>query len=189
MLQFVSHLYLGWSTWHLLMNFYQVAQITIVLISGCSVQGQHWPPGGVENRGQVRGVRPSPPGPGQGHHDLHAPDEVYVQVRLDVHMLMKPNLSTSPFLTIYQTLVSAIWWRVQNLRGRGRGWPEHKTPSVEEGGSWGQLKVSRREEKLPKTSVSKLIAALSSGKHLVGFSKRLGNSCCTHYWKSVVATK
>ena len=131
MLQFVSHLYLGWSTWHLLMNFYQVAQITIVLISGCSVQGQHWPPGGVENRGQVRGVRPSPPGPGQGHHDLHAPDEVYVQVRLDVHMLMKPNLSTSPFLTIYQTLVSAIWWRVQNLRGRGRGWPEHKTPSIE----------------------------------------------------------
>ena len=56
-------------------------QMMMNVVPGCPVQGEHRPPGGVENRGQVRGVRPCAPGPRQGHHDLHAPDEVHVQVR------------------------------------------------------------------------------------------------------------
>merc|ERR1719270_1685123 len=46
---------------------------------GCPVQGEHRPPGGPQNRRQVRGVRPCAPGSCQGHHDLHAPDEIHVQ--------------------------------------------------------------------------------------------------------------
>ena len=56
-------------------------QMMMNVVPGCPVQGEHRPPGGVENRGQVRGVRPCAPGSCQGHYDLHAPDEVHVQVR------------------------------------------------------------------------------------------------------------
>jgi hypothetical protein len=46
--------------------------------AGGAVQGEHGAPGGAAERGEVRGVRPGAARPRQGHHDLHAADEVHV---------------------------------------------------------------------------------------------------------------
>ena len=38
-----------------------------------------WSPGNLEAGGQVSALRPGATGPGQGYHDLHAPDQIHVQ--------------------------------------------------------------------------------------------------------------